>query len=100
MAEITFQTCPRCGKELEVGFAHKAPGLSFVAPDKLQHFIFLDEDVAKSGLSKLLPSAAAFFRSYLCRSCELYMIDYSVTLDRAQARQAAQSMTSGRNRLG
>ncbi len=96
MAENSFQTCPRCGKAIEAGFAGKAPGLSFVAPDKLQHFIFLDEDVAKSGLSKLLPSAAAFFRSYLCRSCELYIIDYSTTLDRAQAKQAAQSMTSGK----
>ncbi len=96
MAEITFQTCPRCGNALEAGFAHRAPGLSFVASDKLQQFIFLDEDVAKSGLSKLLPSAAAFFRSYLCRSCELYIIDYSVTLDRAQAKQVAQSMTSGK----
>ncbi|GEM_PF-2374753 len=96
MAEATFQTCLRCGKALEAGFAHKAPGLSFVAADKLQQFIFLDEDVAKSGLSKLLPSAAAFFRSYLCRSCELYIIDYSVALDRAQAKQAAQAMSSGK----
>ena len=96
MPEITFQTCPRCGKTIGAGFAQKAPGLSFVAPDKLQHFIFLDEDVAKSGLSKLLPSAAAFFRSYLCRSCELYIIDYSTTLDRAEAKQAAQSMISGK----
>ena len=96
MSETTFQICPRCGKTLDAGFAHKAVGLSFVASDKLQHFIFLDEDVAWSGLSKLLPSAAAFFRSYLCRSCELYIIDYSVTLDRAQAKQAAQSMTTGK----
>ena len=95
MADTTFQMCPRCGKALEAGFAHRAPGLSFVAPEKLQHFIFLDEDVAKSGLGKLLPSAAEFFRSYLCRSCELYVIDFSTTLDRTQAKQAAQSMTSG-----
>ena len=60
MAENPFQSCPRCGKTLEAGFAHKAPGLSFVAAEKLQQFIFLDEDVAKSGRSKLLPSAAAF----------------------------------------
>jgi hypothetical protein len=96
MAKTSFQSCPRCGEALQAGFAHKAPGLSFVAPDKLQHFVFLDEDVAKSGLSKLLPSPAAFFRSYLCRSCELYIIDYSTILDRAEATQAAESMTSTR----
>jgi len=96
MPGTTFQNCPRCGEILEAGFAHKAPGLSFVAPDKLQHFIFIDEDVAKSGLRKLLPSAAAFFRSYLCRSCKLYIIDYSVSLDRAQAKHAAETMTAAR----
>jgi len=56
MEKTAFQSCPRCGEALQAGFAHKAPGLSFVAPDKLQHFVFLDEDVAKSGLAKLLPS--------------------------------------------
>ncbi len=91
MTESNFHSCPRCGEALQAGFAHKAPGLSFVAPDKLQHFVFLDEDVAKSGLSKLLPSPAKFLRSYLCRSCELYMIDYSTTLSRAEATQAAQA---------
>ncbi|MDA0661105.1 MAG: hypothetical protein O3C60_20070 [Planctomycetota bacterium] len=69
MAETTFQIGPRCGKTLEAGFAHNAPGLSFVAQDKLQYFIFLDEDVVKSGLSKLLHPAAAFFKSNLCRFC-------------------------------
>lgn len=96
MTDADFQTCPRCGNNLEAGFAHKALGLSFVAPDKLQHFVFRDEDVAEAGLSKFLPSAAKFLRSYLCRSCELYIIDYSITLDRADANQAAQSMTSGK----
>ena len=94
MADAAFQTCPRCGKALEAGFAARAMGLSFVAPEKLQHFIFLDEDLGKAGLRALLPSPAEYFRSYLCRSCELYVIDFSATLDHAQARQAAQSMTS------
>ena len=94
MAETAFQSCPRCGEAMEAGFAHKAAGLSFVAADKLQHFIFLDEDVAKAGWSKLLPSVAAYFRSYLCRSCELYIIDYSSILDRDEATAAAESMIS------
>jgi hypothetical protein len=94
MSETTSHTCPRCGNALEAGFAHKAAGLSFVVPDKLQHFVFVDEDISKAGLSKYLPWAARYFRSYLCRSCELYIVDYSATLNRAQANQAAQSMTS------
>jgi hypothetical protein len=96
MSGTTFQNCPRCRESLEAGFAAKAPGLSFVAPDKLEHFVFVDEDVAKAGFRKFLPSPAAYFRSYLCRSCELYIIDYSVSLDRAQANRAAETMTSAR----
>jgi hypothetical protein len=41
----------------------------------------------------LLPSKAEYFRSYLCRSCELYLIDFGTTLDRGQAEQVARSLT-------
>jgi Domain of unknown function (DUF6487) len=95
MSETTFETCPRCGKMIEAGFTGAtAPGLSFVAPDKFRHFAFLDEDVSKAGIRKFLPWAARYFRSYLCRSCELYIVEYSVRLNRAQANQAAAAMTS------
>jgi hypothetical protein len=88
----TFQNCLRCGKNLEAGFATAtALGLSFVAPDKLRHFAFLDEDLSKAGIRKFLPWAARYFRSYLCRSCKLYVIDYSVRLNRAQAQQVAKA---------
>jgi len=79
---------------MEAGFAAKATGLSFVAPDKFQHFMFVDEDLAQAGLRKVLPSPAEYFRSYLCRSCQLYIIDYRVCLDRAQANQVAEAITS------
>jgi hypothetical protein len=95
MSENALETCPRCGAALEAGFAGKAIGLSFVTPDKFERFAFLDEDLAKSGLRKLLPSKAEYFRSYLCRSCELYLIDFGTTLDRSQAEQDARSLTGG-----
>jgi hypothetical protein len=91
-----LDTCPRCGQQLEAGLAHKLTGLSFVASDKLNRFIFVDEDLALSGglksrlygrLKKVLPSRAEYFRSYLCRSCELYLIDYSTTIGHAQAKE-------------
>jgi hypothetical protein len=65
MSENTLQNSPRCSTALEAGFAAKAMGLSFVAPEKLERFAFLDEDLAKSGLRKLLPSKAEYLRSYL-----------------------------------
>jgi hypothetical protein len=91
-----FDTCPRCGKQLEAGFAQKVMGLSFVASHKLNRFISVDEDLTLSGglksrlyglVKKVLPSKAAYFRSYLCRSCELYLIDYSTTIGHAQAQE-------------
>jgi hypothetical protein len=95
MSENAFKTCARCGTALEPGFAGKAIGLSFVAPEKFERFAFLDEDVAKSGLRKFLPWKAEYFRSYLCQSCELYLIDFGTALDRGQAEQIARSLTGG-----
>jgi hypothetical protein len=96
MSDTTFQKCPRCGKSLTAGFSHKALGLSFVAPENLRSFVSIDEELAKAGWRRLLPSRAAYFRSYLCRSCELYIVDYSGTLNRAQAQQAAEIMIGDR----
>ena len=93
MTENALVNCPRCSTVLQAGFAGKMIGLSFVAPEKFERFAFLDEDLAKSGLRKLLPSKAEYFRSYLCRSCELYLIDFGTTLDRRQAEQLARSLT-------
>lgn len=84
--------CPRCGQTLAAGFAGKAAGLSFVAPDKFKQFAFLDEDLARAGLTKLLPSKATYFRSYLCRVCELYLIDYGTALSRQEAERVAESL--------
>ena len=50
MTEHAFERCPRCGEALRAGFAHRAIGLSFVAPEKLEQFVSLDEDLAQSGL--------------------------------------------------
>jgi hypothetical protein len=83
-------TCPRCGRSLAAGFAAKAAGLSFVAPEQFKRFAFLDEDLSGAGLTKLLPSKAKYFRSYLCRGCELYIIDYSTALSRKEAERVAE----------
>jgi len=82
-----FAKCPRCDGPLQDGFAHKAAGLSFVAPESFERFISLDEDLAEAGLSNLLPSKAEYFGSNVCRSCELYLIDFSQTYDRSEVKE-------------
>ena len=92
LSEHAFEKCPRCGAALQAGFAHRTIGLSFVGPEKLEQFVSLDEDLAQAGLRKLLPSRAEYFRSYLCRGCELYVIDFSMVFGHAQAKELARSL--------
>ncbi len=91
MSAPVFTSCPRCGEEMQDGFAGKAAGLSFVAREKFERFAFIDEDVSGAGLKKLFPWKAEYYDSYLCRSCELYIIDFSMTLSRVEAEQLIKS---------
>lgn len=86
-------TCPRCAHVLKAGFSARAMGISFIEPEKFQNFAFVDEDVSGAGLSKVLPSKAAYFRAYLCRACELILIDYSRTYSREEANALAATLT-------
>jgi hypothetical protein len=92
MTTPELTTCPRCDQPLATGFAAKGTSLSFVAPDKLKQFAFVDEDLARAGWSKLLPTKARYFRSYLCRGCELYLVDYGTTLGRQEAERVVESL--------
>lgn len=94
MTDLAFEKCPRCSGVLQPGFTHRATGLSFVAPEKLEQFVSLDEDLADSGMRKWLPSRAEYFRSYLCRNCELYLIDFGTVLGHSQAKDVAHTLTS------
>lgn len=92
MDNDTFSVCPRCGSVLGLGFAARAIGLSFVEPEKFDHWAFIDEDIAKAGVRKYLPSRAQYYRSYLCRSCKLYLVDYSTIYSRHEAEDLLRSL--------
>ncbi|MBI2899433.1 MAG: hypothetical protein HYY17_04565 [Planctomycetes bacterium] len=89
MANSKLGACPKCGKAMGRGFAAKSAGLSFVAPEKLDHLAFIDEDLGHAGLKKFLPAKAEFFRSYLCRPCKVYLVEYGRSFSRKEAEQAA-----------
>jgi len=78
-----FTDCPRCGEPVQSGFASRSTGLSFIGPDNFDKFAFLDEDLSGAGLTKFFPSKAAYFDCCVCRACELYLIDFSNALSRA-----------------
>ena len=63
-----------------------------MAPAKLQRFVSIDEDLGEAGMRKFLPSRAEYYRSYLCRSCSLYVVDYGTVLVSKEAKALAPSM--------
>lgn len=87
----TLTNCPRCGGTLGSGFATRAAGLSFVSPDKFEHYAFMDEDLTHAGLRKFFPGPAEYYRSFICRECELYIVDYSKIYSREEAEGLARS---------
>ncbi len=92
MSAIIFIGCPRCEETMQNGFYIKNCGLFFVAPEKINKNFYIAENLPKiSFLKKLFLWKAVYFDSYLCRSCELYIIDFSTTLSRAEAEQLTQS---------
>ena len=93
MSDTSLNKCPRCGDAFKAGFAVRSAGFSFVDPGKFESFAFIDEDISKAGLRKLVPWKAEYYRSYLCRSCKLYVVDYSEIYSRKQANEAAKSLS-------
>lgn len=95
-ADGSFDHCPRYGEPMKAGFAARAATLSFIEPEKFRRFAFIDEDLAQTGLlRKLLPWKGEYYRAYLCRSCSLYVVDYSHTLSRREADEAAHAIDAG-----
>jgi hypothetical protein len=92
MTDASSYLCPRCESLMEAGFAARSSPLSHIAPEKFEAFAFIDEDLAEAGLRVLLPWKAEYFRSWLCRACKFYLIDYGTGLIREQAGEIAQSL--------
>lgn len=92
MIEKPFQNCPKCNELFENGFLSRTAGLSFASAKNFEQHTFLDEDIVQAGLKKILPSKGEWYRSYLCRSCEVYLVDYSVSLDRQEVNELANSL--------
>lgn len=79
--------CPQCDQAMEQGFSHRAAGLSYIRPEKFQHFIFKDEDLAQAGFRKILPAVAEYYRAYLCAQCQFYLVDFSKVLSQKEVKQ-------------
>jgi len=95
MKRNTIDRCPSCGEPIEKGFTVKATGLLFIPPAKFKSFAFVPEDLhRRSLLTRIFPSRARFSPSFICRACQLYLVDYGTVLSRKQANEAAQLLAS------
>lgn len=84
--------CPKCGEAMKRGFAVRKAPLSWVEPQQLARFIFLDRDLHENGLRQYLPGKAEYDLSYVCTQCRIYLVDYSRALSRAEAEDLARTM--------
>ena len=93
MNTVELSKCPGCGGSLNRGLSNKAVALSFVSPETFKSFAFVGEDLNKRGLlARILPSRAKFCPSWVCRPCNLYLVDYGRVLSRQQANELAASL--------
>ena len=88
-----LSTCPRCGARMERGFSVRTHGLSWIPPEKMKRFAFVDQDLNAAGVKQYLPLAkAAYDLSYHCPHCKLYIVDYSTSVSSAEAKALAETL--------
>ena len=87
-----LSTCPVCAQTLERGFSHRNQGLSWITPESMKHFVFLDKDLNEAGFKKYLLAKAEYDLSYHCPNCKILIVDYSTSVSLAKAKELAASM--------
>lgn len=90
--EANAYCCPKCGSTLEPGFKMAANELDFTTTDAILRPINVHENFAlKTLFSWFFIRPTRYFRTYLCRSCTFYAIDYGTVLTDAEAKSIAKS---------
>ncbi len=102
MHQTKLRTCPVCGGLMELCFANRAAALSYTSAAAIQRWIHKDRDLANQGKGRVgmaidglrlfLPSRAAYFLSYRCESCRLYVVDYGRILSSSEAKTIAENL--------
>ena len=88
MTEHAFNTCPKCSQQLPPGFTARGNSLPFAESEQIEKFIHGEEELSQSGwCHTFLPHKAEFYRSFICRDCQLYLVDYSTTHTKQGARE-------------
>ena len=82
--------CPSCGSTTEPGFKIAANELDFTTTDAMLQQINVHENLAlKTLFSWFFIRPSRYFRTYLCRRCQFYTVDYGTVLTHAEALEIA-----------
>ena len=95
MTEHAFNSCPKCSKQLTLGFTARGNSLPFAESEKIEKFIHSEEELSGAGWRNILPHKAEFYRSFLCRDCQIYLVDYSTTYTKQGARELHREQVAG-----
>jgi len=76
--------CPSCNSTMDLAFCARASGLSYAKPDDFMNKVFMDEDLSKAGLRKLIPWKGEWHRAHICEACGVYTIQYAVSYSREE----------------
>ena len=91
--ENPFRQCPRCGGLTQAGFFPTQRELSFLTIEQVKKFFCVMESLsAGDWWENFLTVRTKYYRSYVCRECNVYLIDYSERLTRREARAAADEL--------
>ena len=88
--------CPKCGAGLGAGFT-SAASLRFLKPDRFAPMGFVVEDLSGGGLLSFLPTLDKCCLAWICRKCELYIVDYSKVYSCDKANALAVQNAGGSN---
>jgi hypothetical protein len=86
MNENAFDSCPKCSQELTRGFTSRGNSLPFAESTKIGKFFHGEEELSGAGWRTFLPHKAEYYQSFLCRDCQVYIVDYSTTYSKKAAR--------------
>ena len=94
--ENPFAQCPRCGGLTRPGFFPANRELSFLKLKQVRKFFYTIEGLSSGDWwENLFAIRATYYRSYVCRECDVYLVDFSEQLTRRQARAVADELLGG-----
>jgi hypothetical protein len=76
---------------MECGFTGRAVELTHIPPPKLKRWAFIHDPVQRQNWrwTAFWIGAARYSPSFICRDCQVYMVEYGISWTQKEAREIA-----------